>query len=65
MQVEKQAAAPKLHERVQGVHGGNGGRGPGALVALSRVPAGALSAILADKGAVLVELAVSALAVVN
>lgn len=36
-----------------------------ALVALGRVPASALSAILADKRAVLVELPVPALAVVH
>lgn len=59
------ASGSELHEGVQGVHGVNGGRGPGALRALGRVPARALSAILADERAVLVELPVSALAVVD
>lgn len=61
----RRATTEQLHKRVQGVHGVNGRRGPGALVALSSVPAAALSAILADKRAVLVELAVSSFPVVN
>lgn len=59
------ASGSQLHEGVQGVHGVDGGRGPGALLALGRVPACALPAILADERAVLVELPVSALAVVD
>lgn len=55
----------RLHKRVQGVHGVYGGRGLGALVALARVPAGALPAILPDKRAILVELPVSSFPVVN
>lgn len=62
---DEDASGAELHEGVQGVHGVDGGRGPGALLALGRVPACALSAILADERAVLVELPVSALAVVD
>lgn len=54
-----------LHKRVQGVHGINRGRGLGALVALSSLSADTLSTILSDKWAVLVELAVSSIPVVN
>ena len=58
-----------LNKGVEGVHGGGDrGRGPGALrtLPLDGVPSDALAAILADKGSVLVELAVAAaLAVVN
>lgn len=55
----------RLHKRVQGVHGINRGWGLRALVALSSVPAGTLSTILADKRAILVELSVSSFPVVN
>lgn len=54
-----------LHKGVQGVHGVNRGWGLRAFVALSSVPAGTLSAILADKRAILVELSVSSFPVVN